>query len=245
MQPAEFKAVPFDETWINHDKIDVHAIYRRPILDDLGEQKLDAHGVPQWDYTGGLPVRRHLDWVKKGFQYVTLADGKSLSNKLVVAGLAAKGLRHTDFIMWRTRTIPATPWNPALYLASQSQHDRVQSDQLRTMVERLGSQAVLDVSRNFNPLFELPVHLRDIPPGGTVKVPAPAKTTTLTPEVLRTMAERLPQAAAAAPEPRAAKKSMVGRQRKKAARNRPAAPAPDLPKPRNAAMAEAEAKVPA
>lgn len=171
MQPAVFKAVPFNDAWINHEKIDIHAIYRRPILDDMGEQKI-VDGVPQWDLTGGLPVRRHLDWRKKGFEYVTLADAKSLSNKLVIKGLIDAGYNPKDFIMLQNRMVGATPWNPALYLACQQQIDRGQMDKLRELVEKLGSEAVTEIKRLDNPAFELPAYLRGIAPGGHVTVPA-------------------------------------------------------------------------
>lgn len=181
MQPAEFKAVPFDEAWIASDKIDVHAIYRRPILDDLGEQARDAHGVPQWDLTGGLPVRRHFDWRRKGFEYVTLADGESLSK--VAPLLRKRGYNAADYIMLRNRVVGATPWNPQLYLASQATVDRAQHDELVTLVQKFGSDAVLEIKRATEPHFQLPAHLRDIPPGGRTldprrnSTPAPGETT--------------------------------------------------------------------
>lgn len=168
MQPAVFTAVPFNDAWITHDKADVHAIYRRPIRDDVGEQQLDAHGVPMWDLTGGLPVRRHHDWIRKGFEYVTLADMESLRNKVVVQGLVAQGLKPGDFVMLRNRLVGASPWNPRLYLASQPGRDRAQALELQHLVERLGSDTVRDVMSLTTPTFELPVHLRGIEPGGRV-----------------------------------------------------------------------------
>jgi hypothetical protein len=227
MQPAEFKAVPFDDRWINHDKIDVHAIYRRPVLDEVGEQRLDAHGVPQWDYTGGIPVRRHLDWTRKGFEYVTLADLESLHKKLVVQFLAEQGLKPAEFVMLRNRK-HASPWNPQLYLASQAQRDRAHADDLRSLVERLGSEAVREVLRaTKDPNFELPVHLRGIPPGGTVALPT-AAAISVTPirahdaagnvtTVTTTVTEAAP-AATPAPLPRVAKRSLAARNRKHTAR---------------------------
>jgi hypothetical protein len=215
-QPAEFKAVPFNPEWINHDKIDIHAIYRRPILDDTGEHALDDHGVPRWDLTGGLPVRRHQDWLKKGFEYVTLANPGALGNKVVVQLLRQAGHEPRDFIMLRNRMVGATPWNPQLYLASQSRRDRAQSDDLRDLVEKLGSEAVRDVIRatRNDPGFELPAHLQHIAAGGTVRLPTPAPTPT-------------PAPAAPAPAlPRVAKNSLAGRQRKKAARKAVGAPKP-------------------
>ncbi len=264
MQPAVFKAVPFNEAWINHEKIDIHAIYRRPILDDVGEQKV-VDGVPQWDLTGGLPVRRHLDWRKKGFEYVTLADAKSLGNKLVLKGLIEAGLDPKDFIMLRNRVVGATPWNPALYLQSQAQIDRGQMDKLRQLVEKLGSEAVTEIKRMDNPQYDLPAYLRDIPPGGHVVVPGtpapapvatrPARPVRLGPEVgderpvpCTTCGGSLPDPAFASPElpgaffctqacldralPKAAKKSMVGRQRRKTAK----AGGTKVPRPRSASV---------
>ena len=216
MQPAFFTAVPFDPRWIAHDKVDVHAIYRRPILDDVGEQSLDAYGVPMWDLTGGLPVRRHHDWIRKGFEYVTLADVESLRNKIVVQGLVEQGLKPGDFIMLRNRISGASPWNPQLYLASQSTRDRAQADGLTSLVELRGSDAVRDVMRLTNPTFELPVHLRGIEPGGHVTVPA----------VLKLDGTLSQLVAAPAVLPRVAKHSLAGRQRRKAARKAVGAPKP-------------------
>lgn len=219
MQPAVFKAVPFDENWINHDKIDIHAIYRRPILDEVGEQ-VHIEGIPQWDFTTGLPVRRHYDWVKKGFHYLTLADPKSLANKHVLQGLRVKGLNPADFIMLRNRMVGQSPWNPQLYLASADQVERESFASLRALVERLGSDAVRDVKRVDDPTFELPLHLRDIPPGGRAEVPstsiaaAPAST---------------PVTPAAAARPKAPPRhSLAGRAAKRAAKQAKA-PAPAAP----------------
>lgn len=169
MQPSQFKPVPFYDEWIAHEKIDVHAIYRRPILADDGEQLLDGHGVPQWDLTGGLPMRRHHDWVRKGYQYVTLADSKSLANKIVQQLLRRDGLNAADFIMLRNRVVGTSPWNPKLYLASQQDVDRQAVDKLAAAVAKFGSAAVLETMQLSNPTFQLPLHLRDIPPGGTIR----------------------------------------------------------------------------
>lgn len=219
MQPAVFTAVPFDERWITHDKCDVHAIYRRPILDDVGEQQLDAHGVPLWDLTGGLPVRRHHDWTRKGFEYVTLADVQSLRNKVVVQGLVEQGLKPADFIMLRNRVAGASPWNAQLYLASQSTRDRSQADHLTRLVESRGSDAVRDVMRLTNPTFELPVHLRGIEPGGQATMPAAAVPVTTPAQPPGTVL------------PRVAKHSLAGRQRRKAARKAVGAPQPPVEVP--------------
>ena len=162
MHTSVFLTVPFDDIWITSDKLDVHAIYRRPVRSDVdGEQLVDANGVPKWDLTGGLPVKRHFDWLRKGFEYVTLADSASLSK--VAPGLRAKGLDPRQFVMLRNRLVGASPWNPKLYLETQPILDRQRMDQLRAMVEELGSDAVLKVLRTQDPFVELPSSLRGIP----------------------------------------------------------------------------------
>src|SRR5688572_30283749 len=76
------KLVPFNAQWITHDKIDVHAVYRRPRYkeDEYGEKtrELDKAGQPTWDLACGLPVKSHNTWLAKGFEYVTLSDRLSL-----------------------------------------------------------------------------------------------------------------------------------------------------------------------
>lgn len=172
MQATEFRAVPFNPNWINHDKIDIHAIYRRPILsEENGEQLVDEHGVLRWDLTGGLPVRRHNDWIKKGFQYVTLAGAKDLFDKHVVAGLRAQGLNPADYILIRNRTVGASPWNPQLYLRSQTSHARDHATKLEALVQQLGSAAVLAVKQIDDLHFQLPAYLRNVPAGGPIVRP--------------------------------------------------------------------------
>lgn len=164
MEPNTFRAVPFDENWVTSDKVDVHAIYRRPILDELGEQQI-IDGVPQWDLTGGLPVKRHRDWTKKGFEYVTLSDFESLN--AAAPGLKARGLNPGDFVNIRNRST-TSPWNPALYFRSAGKTDREHVDAFQKLVEQLGSEAVRAVMRaTKDPNYELPAHLRNIPPAGS------------------------------------------------------------------------------
>jgi hypothetical protein len=173
MHATEFRAVPFDDNWIVNDKIDVHAIYRRPVLSDVdGQQLADDYGVPRWDLTGGLPVNRHLDWLRKGFEYVTLADASSLAN--AAASLRARGLDPRHFIMLRNRLVGPSPWNPKLYLETQPRLDRQQLDKLRAMVEQVGSSAVLEILRLKDPYAQLPPQLQDIPPGGPAAPPLAA-----------------------------------------------------------------------
>ena len=88
--------VPFDPAWV-FGKADLHAIYRRP----------------NGDLTTGLPVRRHLDWSRKGFEWVTLADADSL---LAAANsLRAQGLDPRRYVV-DPRT--NSPWSYEAYVAA-------------------------------------------------------------------------------------------------------------------------------
>lgn len=170
----EFRRVPFNPDWLNQDKLDLKAIYRRPRyartqFDDIVRVLED--GMPAWDLTGPLPVRRHNDWVAKGFEYLTLADRSSLNQ---VAGmLRAVGLNPADF----DQHPEYGPWNPKLFLATQQRVDRDAHEELRRMVERFGSDAVVQIRRASEPAFELPADLQDIPAGGNAPAaPEPANT---------------------------------------------------------------------
>ena len=88
--------VPFDPAWV-FGKADVHAIYRRP----------------NGDLTTALPVRRHLDWSRKGFEWVTLADAGSLA--AVAGALRAQGYDVRRFVA-DPRT--NSPWSYEAYVAA-------------------------------------------------------------------------------------------------------------------------------
>lgn len=203
-----FKAIPFNAAWITHDKIDIRAIYRRPVRDARGRQVV-KDGIPQWDLTGGLPVRRHQDWIRKGYEYVTLASGADVTRE-VADDLRAKGYNPRDFIM---DEFEMSPWNPELYLATAGVVEQQAADALTEMVERFGSDAVLAIKRSENPLFTLPEHLEGIPAGGKVKAPKVAP-------VLRNQAGEViagdVEVPGPAPKPKAASKtSAAGRSAKK------------------------------
>lgn len=163
-----FKCVPLNPSWtIAGTKLDLKAIYRRPrrrvgeydeIIQERGED-----GLPLYDLTGPLPLRRHSDWAAKGYEYVTLADRDSLTK--VAGSLRADGHNPAEFDQHPV----LGPWNPKLYLATADKIDRAKVSKLRALVEKLGSEAVLDVRRATDPTFNLPPELQNIPPGGPAK----------------------------------------------------------------------------
>lgn len=154
------RLVPFNDAWIQHDKIDIHAIYRRPrfVEDQYGEliREHDNNGVPTWDTTTPLPVRHHNRWRAKGFEYITLANREAL----VVAaryGTLPQGTTMKDFEQDQ-RT--GGPWNYKKYAQGQETAISEEAEQLRLDVEEFGSEAVERLRRRTDPDFVLPEKLR-------------------------------------------------------------------------------------
>jgi len=170
------KLVPFNDAWIDHGKLDLKAIYRRPrwTKDEFDQDipELGPDGLPLWDLTGPLPVKQHNKWKAKGFEYVTLADRNSLIEAYKKATLIGGSVR--DYDQHQT----GGPWNYKMYAAGQSQADNSALLQLRADVERFGSDAVESIRRRVDPKFTLPKNLQGIEPGGELPPltkPAPKK----------------------------------------------------------------------
>jgi hypothetical protein len=145
-----YRCVPFSESWITSEKVDAQAVYKRPHRTPItGEIVRDAHGLPTWDYSV-LPVRRHNDWLGKGFEYVTIANAESLG--MVAGSLRAAGLDPRDFIM-DPRT--NSPWAPDKYAAVAQQDAQTEIDRLRTLVDKYGVEATEEMLR-----ITLPEELR-------------------------------------------------------------------------------------
>jgi hypothetical protein len=165
------KLVPFHEGWVNHDRLDLHAIYRRPQLaeDEYGEQiqQHGPNGEPLWDITTPLPVRKHNKWAGKGYQYVTLANASGIE-----AGGALKYVRDAA----NTGTLaggsvkdysqdPRTggPWNVRKYLEGQEQGDTAALAALREQVTKFGWETVEAIRREQDPHFRIPAILKGEP----------------------------------------------------------------------------------
>ncbi len=156
------KLVPFNAAWVSSDKIDVHAIYRRPRFteDKYGDlnREYDKNGIPTWDLTGGLPVRQHTKWESKGFEYVTLSDRASLV-MAAKAGTIAGDWREYD------QHQRGGPWNGQKYLDGEEAASTNEAAQLKADVYEFGSKAVEKIRRQHEPTFVLPPHLQGIVPG--------------------------------------------------------------------------------
>jgi hypothetical protein len=154
------KLVPFNNAWVQHDKLDLKAIYKRPrytvnAYDETVLETDDKTGEPKYDLTGALPVRHHNKYAAKGFVYVTLADRESLK---------AAGEHGTIQGNWREYDQHQTggPWNYKLYQLGQEEAADVAFAELEEQVKQFGSAAVLQIRRTVDPKFELPKKLRSV-----------------------------------------------------------------------------------
>lgn len=188
-ESQSLRLVPFNNSWVQHDKLDLHAIYRRPryVQNDLDEQVVerDANGQVIYDTTTALPVRQHNKWLAKGFEYVTLATRNDLRQAFDKGTLFDERGQHVD---WRQFDQHQTggPWHFKLYQRGQQQGTGAYLEMLREQVRKFGSDAVEEIRREANPNFVLPASLRGVPPGGPlpddVTPPAPDATPVVTTE---------------------------------------------------------------
>lgn len=187
--------VPFNAAWINHDKIDVHAIYERPRFkqDEYGEweREIDKDGLQTWDLTGPLPVKSHNKYLAKGFRYVTLADAMSL----MIAGQQGTVQLQENMTTWREYMQHQTggPWNYKKYAEGIRDSHTRDAEVLRADVLRFGAEAVEQIRRQTDATFVLPDELRKL---GTPAVVVPEVVVPPTPAPV----EAAPVAAEVAPE---------------------------------------------
>jgi hypothetical protein len=162
------KLVPFNSTWIAHDKIDIHAIYRRPrfVEDEYGEwaRQLDPNGVPMWDLTGPLPVKQDNKWRMKGFEYVTLANRDSLITAARYGTLLDQNMQPTSNWQQYDQHQTGGPWNYRKYHEGQTQTTTIAAQELENDIRAFGWQAVESIRRRVDPTFRVAEHLKQLSP---------------------------------------------------------------------------------
>ena len=153
------KLVPFNDTWITHDKIDVHAIYRRPSLveDRYGDlvQRRGPDGRPLWDITTPLPVKQHNKWRAKGYEYVTLARRDDLLTAAQKGTLAGGSIAE-----YAQDPRTGGPWNIHKYMDGEAVAATDDLAQLRADVAEFGAVAVEKIRRSVDPGFVMPDDLK-------------------------------------------------------------------------------------
>lgn len=163
------KTVPFNSIWVTSDKLDIRAVYRRPRLDQF-KQRVVVDGVPQWDYPSGLPIRRHNNWLAKGYEYVTLSTMQDLAD----ASKTIENPHQYDASYESFGEFDRRPFRIQAYLAQRTVADDGVRDDLKAMVEAYGSAAVENIKRIENPAFVLPEALRGITARGETTPAKPA-----------------------------------------------------------------------
>lgn len=143
-----YPCVPLNYDWTGSTKLDIHGIY------DRGNGDLCT-----------LPLRRHQQWMAKGFTYVTLADAESLA--VAAHSLRVMGKNPSDYIVGNDGDGRPTPWIPAKYLAEQGAN-RVDADaELKGLIEQYGVEQVEKIRGSKVPAHLLPKAQAAKPKAGT------------------------------------------------------------------------------
>ena len=109
--------VPFNPDWADSgSKLDLRGIYQRG------------------DLLAALPIRRHSDYIKKGFAYVTLASVADVNE--VVGYIKSKGINLTALQESYERNA-AGMFKSIAYAAEQPTHDAAEADQIKTRLAQL------------------------------------------------------------------------------------------------------------
>jgi len=132
--------VPFRSQWAGSEtKLDIKAWYRRP----------SVHGG--FSMGGPFPLRRHLDWIRKGFEYVTLGSGDDFV--LVMNMLRSEGL---DVDAMRKSYDHRGVFKMAEYLKEAKAQDVAYLADLQAKVDKFGAETVTEMMRVSDPDFVLP-----------------------------------------------------------------------------------------
>ena len=132
--------VPFFSEWTGSETgLDLHAVYRRP-----GPGITLAHA---------LPVRRHRDYVARGYEYVSLATAKDVND--ASRFLRSNGIDPTSF-RGSYRTDLGGAFDTALYLKEAALKAQAEMAELKELIERHGPEVVTDIKRQTDPEFTIP-----------------------------------------------------------------------------------------
>lgn len=150
--------VPFNPGWLDSSSLDLLAVYRRPQTHPITKERVtDADGRQAWDYAN-LPMRRHNDWTKKGYEYVTLARVDDVVKVRAATPEVLAGYKRTG-----------DPEERMFLMQEFLKHATVVDDakhaDLIALVHEFGSEATERIRRGADPTFELPEKLRGIAPG--------------------------------------------------------------------------------
>lgn len=152
------KCIPLNLEWCGDTKQDFFAIYARRKQDNWGVPELDAQGREQWDATGPLPMRRHPDWMKKGYVYVTLWIRRDDHRWPLVAGWIRQSTGEDPETYIQNRR-ERTTFDSALWMQDAAKERAAELARLRDQVAKFGAEAVVEIRRQTDPSFTLPADL--------------------------------------------------------------------------------------
>jgi hypothetical protein len=173
------KLVPWEPTWLAHQSLDLHAIYRRPqrVRDqeaDSWDIDRDDEGCIKWDLTPGMSIRNHQKFMQKGMEYVTLAtvEDVTLAGDPSIAEKGATplgaGTRVTlypdehgpaDYI--RQSTGVRGPWNATAYLKDLADERAEKIARVRENVVEHGPDLAERFEQQTDPGYRLPAKYRE------------------------------------------------------------------------------------
>ena len=135
--------VPFRNQWAGSEtKLDLKAWYRRPCPEHGG-----------FSLIGPLPLRRHLDYLRKGYEYVTLATLEEVA--LVAPLLRAEGI---DIEAIRKSYSPKQPYGFLIdrYVKDERMKEADSLADLQAKVDKFGVEQVTEIMRMQDPAFVMP-----------------------------------------------------------------------------------------
>lgn len=137
--------VPFHAEWVgSQTKLDLKALYRRP----------STEGVT---LTGPLPLRRHMDWVRKGYEYVSLASWEDVS--LVSNTLGAEGVDASKLRKSYKMTAPFG-FDIEQYIKTDAERASAYRTALQAKVDKYGVEAVTEIMRQSDKDFVMPADIK-------------------------------------------------------------------------------------
>lgn len=135
--------VPFSEKWTGSEtKLDLQAWYRRPA------QK-------GFSVVGPFPLRRHSDYTRKGYEYITLATAEDVSK--VVGELQVRGV---DLAALRRSYDHMGHFKMADYLKTEQQKDDAYLVELQAKVDKFGAEVVTEMMRVGDADFVMPAGIK-------------------------------------------------------------------------------------
>ncbi len=173
---AKLTLIPWEPTWLDHQTLDLHAIYRRPQrlrdpIRDTWDIQRDDEGFILWDYVGPMSIRNHNRFRQKGMEYVTLgraedvlqAASPSIGEKgATPLGRGNRDPRETAEMYIRQESGVMGPWNAAAYFEDVAEERAARIKRIRENVIENGPEMAELFERQTDPGYRLPEKYRAV-----------------------------------------------------------------------------------